>query len=481
MHAPTEALTHAARRLSIALLSGLAFFTILAATSGRTEFGTLAALCLILYLGMILPSVHKREAPLVSVAAVSVIAVTILHPAPGPILLTAAAKGASFASLILALGFLQAPASHSRLVHRCGEFLINQGPSRRYAALTVGGHLFGIVLNLGALSLLGGMMKRSNTLEQAGGDPAIVALRSERMSMAMLRGFSTSTLWSPTTLTVTVSLTLVPDGLWLSILPIGMSMAALLLFIGYLQDRLQHPPRARARALSYHTDLTLRETLLPLSLLVLSVLALIVAVRQLMGWPLGTVVMTVVPLFSVGWMFWQNVGRSLRLALGLTARQTLRHCAEKLPKNRYEVISLSCGGIVGGCVAALIPPQALGDLMNYLGLPPVALLIAVFWVVVLGAQISINPIITVPLLGSAIMQMHPLPVSPFALLVTLITSWTMFTLFSPFSASALILGNIGEVPPRTIVHRWNGLYALGAAFLFNLLIIIVELLTAPVV
>jgi hypothetical protein len=480
MHTPAETLSLAARRLSISLLSGLALFTILAAVSGRVEFGMVAAFCLVLYLGMILPSLHKREAPLMTVAGLSVLAVVILHPAPGPILLSAAAKGASFASLILALGFLQAPASHSHLVHRCGEFLINQGPSRRYAALTVGGHLFGIVLNLGALSLLGGMMKRSNTLEQAGGDPTIVALRTERMSMAMLRGFSTSTLWSPTTLTVTVSLTLVPDGLWLTILPIGLAMAGLLLFAGYVQDRIQHPPRARAVALSYHTDLTLKETLLPLSLLVAAVLGLIIAVRQVSGWPLGTVVILVVPLFSVGWMFWQNIRRNLRLAVGITLRQVGRHAAERLPKSRYEVISLSCGGIVGGCVAALIPPGALGDLLNYLGLPPVALLLAIFWVVVLGAQISINPIITVPLLGAAMMQMHPMPVSTLALLLTLVTSWTMFTLLSPFSASALILGNLAEVSPRTIVHKWNGPFALFAAFLFHGLIITVELLTAPV-
>ncbi len=481
MHSPAETLSNAARRLSIALLSGIALFTLLAAASGRAEFGTLAALCLLLYLGMVLPSLHKREAPLVTVAAASVAAALLLHPDPGPVLLASAVKGAGFASLILALGFLQAPASHSHLVHRCGEFLINQGPSRRYAALTVGGHLFGIVLNLGALSLLGGMMKRSNTLEQAGGDPSIVALRSERMSLAMLRGFSTSTLWSPTTLTVTVSLTLVPDGLWLSVLPIGLSMAALLLFLGYVQDRIQHPPRARARALSYHTDLTLRETLLPLAGLVALVLAIIIAAQQTTGLPLGTVVMLIVPLFSLGWMFWQVKGRKLRLALGVTLRHAGRHCAEKMPKSRYEVVSLSCGGIVGGCLAALIPPGALGDLLNYLGLPPVALLIAVFWVVVIGAQISINPIITVPLLGTAIMQMHPMPVSAFALLLTLITGWTMFTLLSPFSASALILANIAEESPRTIVHRWNGPFALFAAFLFHLLIIAVELLTAPVV
>jgi hypothetical protein len=78
------------------------------------------------------------------------------------------------------------------------------------------------------------------------------------------------------------------------------------------------------------------------------------------------------------------------------------------------------------------------------------------------------------------MQMHPMPVSTLALLLTLVTSWTMFTLLSPFSASALILGNLAEVAPRTIVHKWNGPFALFAAFLFHGLIITVELLTAPV-
>jgi hypothetical protein len=41
---------------------------------------------------------------------------------------------------------------------------------------------FGIALNMGAVTLLGTLIKRSNTLAAAGGDPEVVAIREERMN-----------------------------------------------------------------------------------------------------------------------------------------------------------------------------------------------------------------------------------------------------------------------------------------------------------
>lgn len=45
------------------------------------------------------------------------------------------------------------------LIGRGGEAVVNQPPGRRYTVLTIGGALFGVLLNLGTISLLGTMIR----------------------------------------------------------------------------------------------------------------------------------------------------------------------------------------------------------------------------------------------------------------------------------------------------------------------------------
>src|SRR5271157_2075315 len=111
--------------------------------------------------------------------------------APHPIarFLAAWQRGASYAAFFLALTTLRDAAETSPLVRRCGRHLVAQPPGRRYAALTAGGHVFGIILSYGAIELLAAMVMRANTLEAAGGSADIRAIRTRRMLLAIYRGF----------------------------------------------------------------------------------------------------------------------------------------------------------------------------------------------------------------------------------------------------------------------------------------------------
>ena len=85
--------------------------------------------------------------------------------APHPIarFLDAWQRGASYAAFFLALTTLRDAAETSPLVRRCGRHLVAQPPGRRYAALTAGGHVFGIILSHGAIELLAAMAARAPT------------------------------------------------------------------------------------------------------------------------------------------------------------------------------------------------------------------------------------------------------------------------------------------------------------------------------
>ena len=106
-------------------------------------------------------------------------------------------RGASYAAFFLALTTLRDAAETSPRVRRCGQHLVAQPPGRRYAALTTGGHVFGITLSYGAIELLGAMVMRANTLESTGGSADIRAIRTRRMLLAIYRGFCVMNCWIP--------------------------------------------------------------------------------------------------------------------------------------------------------------------------------------------------------------------------------------------------------------------------------------------
>jgi hypothetical protein len=473
---PRPTLEQRIDRLTVALLSALAILHIAAAAFDFRLFAYFGAFCFIAYIGLILPSITKREAPLMIGALLAVLATVSLHDRAGPVLIEALTKGTGYASLILALGFLQAPAAASQLVRNCGSYLIHQGPGRRYAALTGGAHLFGVVLNLGTLQLLGAMVKQSNTLEAAGGDAEVVQIRSRRMVTAMLRGFAPVTLWAPTSLTIAVALDIVPGVSWNQYLPLGLGMAVGYMALGWLMDRIRYSKRTRFRAQVSETSLTARQTLLPMVGLVAIILALVVLLKQGLNWPLGTAVMVATPLFSAFWLLQQGLQRDPRSALTRTVVQLAHHCAERMPKSRFEVISLTCAGVMGGAIGALIPPSAIAHIMEVWGLPPAVLLMVMSAIIVVVAQFGFNPVVAVTLLGSAVAQMHPIPVPPLALLVTLVGSWNMFGLSSPFSATTLILGTQFAENSRVIGHQWNGLFAIICFTALQIIIVTATLL-----
>jgi len=57
-------------------------------------------------------------------------------------------------ALLTAVAFLRIAATNDRVVEGAGEFLTLQPPGRRYASLGAGGHLFGVLLNLGGLGVM---------------------------------------------------------------------------------------------------------------------------------------------------------------------------------------------------------------------------------------------------------------------------------------------------------------------------------------
>lgn len=379
---------------------------------------------------------------------------------PARVIASSLDTGAFFATFFANQFFLREAARTSPLVSRCSTFFVNQTPGRRYALLTVGGYLFGIILNIGVLSLLGIMIKQRNSLEAAGGVEQIRDIRERRMVMALLRGFSITPLASPLSISLAVMLTALPSLHWSSMLPLGMATGAMVLGLGWLQDRLQAP--AHLRHLVPPTEPTRDLAALGgVAGLVLLVFLMALAFEWLLGVPLSRAMLVSTPLVGLGWLASQYLEGGIARGSVAVGRRVVTQAANTFPAYRTEIAILSSAGFIGTLFSAMIPPETLGALIASPLLPPVILPALAILAVVAPALIGINPIVSVTIIASALRAAPSLPLSTESLALGLISGWCLAINSSAMTASAMLLGELVGKPSRTIVLGWNGLFTLA--------------------
>ncbi|MFN3527075.1 MAG: hypothetical protein ACK4YU_13360, partial [Paracoccus sp. (in: a-proteobacteria)] len=174
---------------------------------------------------------------LLSLAA---LAVARSRGVPPDLLLRAADRMLFLAALIAMLSTLRSAAAIAPEVLRAGAFLTRQPASRRYLALTSGGHLFGVLINFGGLALLLDLAMRSmDTPDTARLPPEMREARLRRMSLAIIRGFGLISLWSPFGFATNAILITLPGISYFQFGPIGLAMSFVFMGLGWLMDRLQ--------------------------------------------------------------------------------------------------------------------------------------------------------------------------------------------------------------------------------------------------
>ena len=451
-----------------ALLAGslltVAVGVLAAGLAGSGIAAAVARAALLVFVAAVLARPTPRDVLLIAAAAAVAAAMILRAPEPWAVLGRALDLGAFLAAFLLTLGMLREAALTSPLVRACGAVLTGQPPGRRYLALTLGGHVIGIVLSFGVLPLLGAMIRGGNTLEAAGGDARVLAIREQRMMTALLRGFALVPLWAPTSVNQALLLTLIPGLRWGELAAVGLAVAVPLMAFGWLYDRLRWRAARRLAAslAGATTDHPGPRPVIGMLLLVGAVLGLVFVVDALIARSLILAAMVTAPGFAVGWIAVQNRGD-----VPATLARLRRIVAEGLPAGRGEILVLGCAGFVGAGLAALIPPAAVPELAAGLGLPPFAVVAALLLVVPLAAQAAINPIVCVTLFGAAIQQGLLPGVDSRLPAVALAAGWSLALLTSPFSAAVLITAGLTGLPVRRVAYGWNGGYVLAAG-LFTL-------------
>jgi hypothetical protein len=376
-------------------------------------------------------------------------------------------SSAFIGAFFTALATLRNASGSSGAIEKCGRFLAQQPPGRRYLALTVGGHLFGLLLSYGSLVLLGSLAESNARREP---DPELRRHRLRRMLLAVQRGFISTLSWSPLAFAVAISTKLVPGANWAESLLPCLGSAAIVLLTGWALDsifkpRLSRPPPPPVQMIDSWL------TLWPLVALLLLLVASVGSLHFATGVSIVGVVMLVVPLLSAIWILFQNAKGTPLRTLG---RRAAAFLSVELPNYRGEIVILLMAGFIGTAGSSLLLPYVAASGIDLTALPGWQVLVGIVWLIPLSGQLGMNPILIVSLFAPLLPEAAAMGVTPADIVLAITAGWSLSGASSPYTATTLLVGALGQVSARHVGLRWNLAYTLLCGSLLSLWVVAVS-------
>jgi hypothetical protein len=372
---------------------------------------------------------------------------------------TAAFIGAFFT----ALSTLRTVAQTSPAIQRAGTFLAGQPPGRRYAALTVGGQAFALLLNYGSLQLLGSLATANANSEP---NLEIRRHRIRRMLLAIQRAFVSALPWSPLSFAVAITVSVIPDTSWSKALVPGLVTSFLLAGIGWSLDTI-FKPRLTVKPVR-SAPVGTWATMLPLAVLLAVLIVGVVTLGALTQVRVVGIVAVLVPCIAVVWMLLQHWNEN---PVSTTCARIKTYVLQELPSYRGEMTLLMMAGFIGTAGSQLFAPmmQAIGFDPSYL--PSWIILVSLVWIIPLAGQIGMNPILAVTLIAPLIPTATDLGVQPIAIVVAITSGWALSGASSPFTATTLLIGSFGGISATRVGLVWNGAYTLICGVVLSIWVI----------
>ncbi|MGX0974796.1 hypothetical protein ACSSVY_000492 [Roseovarius sp. MBR-51] len=373
-------------------------------------------------------------------------------------------SAAFIAAFFSALSTLRNVAQTSPAVQAAGRFLSGQRPGRRYLALTLGGQGFALLLNYGAIQLLGAL-----ALANAGSEPnaEVRGHRIRRMLLAIQRAFVSTLPWSPLSFAMAISVSVVPGTSWAQAMVPGLISSVLLAGVGWGLDtafkpRLSVTPQRQEPEGSWALMLPL---LALLGVLVISVIILsaITDVR-IVG-----LVVVIVPVIALVWMTIQHWAHA---PVRSVVRRVGDYVLKELPGYRGELTLLMMAGYIGTVGSALLAPLMQRAGLDLSVLPPWVILVAFVWLIPLAGQLGMNPILAVTLIAPLIPGAESLGVTPTAIVVALVAGWALSGASSPFTATTLLIGSFAGISALRVGWVWNGVYTLLSGAVLSIWVVL---------
>tara|TARA_R110001606_G_scaffold382415_2_gene544192 strand:- start:2140 stop:3441 length:1302 start_codon:yes stop_codon:yes gene_type:complete len=359
-------------------------------------------------------------------------------------------RAAFFTFFLTSLAVLRESAKTSQLIRRCGTVLVNQPPGRRYILMSFGSHLFSIMLNVGALNVLGTMIRKAIRPSPDPSAQRIGAIRRKRMLTATCRGFCGVPIWAPTSVTMLLVLTGIPDLEWEQYAPFGLLWTLLFILWGWVLDRLAYK-KPRAQTVN-GGNLSL---LIPLIGLVTLIPSLAFITSKFTGQSMFSTLLICAPVIGLAWIWGQYRGKPTRIKRGLLLRRITRSFPHTFNNQRNEVILFVTSGFIGVTLIPLIDPVVASNYLTQENISNATLMISISIMIILLGFIGINPILSVTLILGALQQIPDLNIPPLLQASVIAITWAIFAGTSPFTVSLRFISEFSGVSPLRFGIEWN--------------------------
>lgn len=277
------------------------------------------------------------------------------------------------------------------------------------------------------------------------------------LSSAISRGFTTCTIWAPTTAAIALTVQLTGTE-WSEFFPFGILCGIIAGLVGYIMTifegkRADNDSNSNVEENSKDFNLS---KVIELSVFGMILIAGIAAISLITGVSTIIVVSFASLIYPVIWL-----GIIKRLPI-LIKEFKGDYFNNRLPTLKNEIILF----VGAGLLANSINYSHLGDyvpkiLSVLVGHNVVLLTVVVIGITLILSALGVHPIVTVTIIGGTV-QAATYGVTPTYLALVLAISWAMGISISPSAANVIAISGIVGESPIQVGIRWNGLYVLVA-------------------
>ncbi|WP_417210578.1 hypothetical protein [Antarctobacter sp.] len=395
-----------------------------------------------------------REYYLVAASAAVTVLVILLRPDPEPILIGALDQAVFLMSFILLLGLLQATAKTSPSVAELGAFLTRQPPGRRYAALSGGTALLGVLFNIGVVSFLVPLIQQG--IHRAAPGDALNPIRERRQISALLRGFAWSVTWSPTAIAPLIVADLLPGIERIVWMGYAFPVFMILMVAGWLEDRVRFrafKPKGVLPVMAWPRTAALR-----FAATTVWFLLLVLGFVWLFDESIVFGVLAACPIMVIGWL----VAQQGRAGVPSRLRQMI---GTDLPASVNIAVTLATSGYIGRAAAGLTPAESVAEALGLATTPDWLMLVILPTLTALISLLALSPTMMAVFLGSFFAALPVLPADPTLIAFSISCGWALSMTFSPFATLVLVVSRASGIPISTLTWRWNLLFTTFAAIL----------------
>nr|WP_319634972.1 hypothetical protein [Marinobacter sp.] len=374
-----------------------------------------------------------------AVFAVAVLAMAFAFGRDPGLVEGAAGNMTRLAGLILSVMLLSSVLAGSRDLQRISSSLFSGKPGTRYASLAFGTALVSVPLNFGSVAVVGSLI--SERIRRSGDSAA-----TRNSTRAVLRGFGVSPIWSPLSISVALTLTLLPTLGGAQLIGLSLPFAMLVLLAGFLWREPEPQPETGVAA-----DTAGAKAWLRFGGIILGICIGVFLFSHVYEFSYArSVTLSCLTAVIIGW--------ALSLAGGR------RPCPPTMANVSNELAIVGGSAFIGSVISAVVLGQVAGDM----GLPGWAwpvLAALVPWSFFLAGLAGANPILTGTLIGGILGPAWP-PGAVLGLGFAMVTGWGITAFGTPFAANALIMERLTGYRARDASLRWSlalSLIALSAA------------------